>query len=189
MSISGVINSKSIYHIAILKEANAKSNLILWNVFYFSASSKPVSYFLFLLRTSEYYRNCKTGVLNNLIHKFVKYLKYRQSLKLGFSIPDNVFDLGLQLPHYGTIVVNANAKVGKNCRLHVCTNIGASGGGKDAPKIGDNVYIAPGVKIYGSVEIADNTSIAANAAVSSSFLIPGKLIGGVPARELKNYDN
>jgi len=88
-------------------------------------------------------------------------------MRLGFSIPINVFGPGLSIPHYGTIVVNSNAKVGRNCRLHVGTNIGMH---KDAaPVIGDNVYIGPGTIIFGGIEIANNVSIGANTTVSKSI--------------------
>lgn len=90
--------------------------------------------------------------------------------------------------HYGTIVVNPRAKVGANCRIHVCTNIGESGGVAGAPQIGDNVYIGPGAKIYGAISIANNTVIAANAAVNKSILEEGMLVAGVPARIIKDID-
>lgn len=112
----------------------------------------------------------------------------RISVKLGFSIPENVFGPGLSIVHYGTIVVNANAKVGSNCRIHADTNIGESGGVAGAPNIGNNVYLAPGVKIYGNITIANNTAIAANACVNSSFNIENTLIGGIPAKVIKNID-
>lgn len=141
--------------------------------------------FLLLLRTCEYYKNCKHGRMHKLIYLSLKFWKSRVGIKLGFSIPENVFDYGLQIPHYGTIVVNSNTSVGKNCRIHVCTNIGASGGSNKAPRIGDNVYIAPGVKIYGDICIGSNNSIAANAAVGKSFKMEGVIIGGVPAKLIR----
>jgi serine O-acetyltransferase len=136
-----------------------------------------------LLRRVEYVQNVKSksgwGKLKLLV---LKYRFRKKSLKLGFTIPANVFGPGLAIVHYGTIVVNADARVGSNCRLHACTNIGASGGKRGAPKIGDNVYIGPGAKVYGDITIASNTAIAANAAVNKSLLNEGKLIGGVPAK-------
>lgn len=33
-------------------------------------------------------------------------------IRLGFSIPINVFDYGLRINHYGTIVVNTKARIG-----------------------------------------------------------------------------
>jgi serine O-acetyltransferase len=63
-------------------------------------------------------------------------------------------------------------------------NIGASGGKKDAPIIGDNVYIAPGVKIYGGIEIAEGIAIGANSVVNKSFTEPNITIAGVPAKKI-----
>ena len=140
------------------------------------------------LRKLEYYKNCKNGLLNKLYYFWIK-LRYRKiSIKLGFSIPENIFGPGLSIAHYGTIVVNSRAKVGKNCRIHVCTNIGASGGSLKAPIIGDNVYIAPGVKIYGDIKIANNIAIAANSSVNKSFLEENALIAGSPAKFIRNID-
>lgn len=146
-----------------------------------------IAIFLILLRKSEYYKN-KSGLISKSIYIYYKIRFRKRSLKLGFSIPENVFGPGLALPHYGTIVVNANAKIGANCRLHVCTNIGASGGTALAPEIGDNVYIGPGAKIYGDIVIGNNIAIAANAAVNKSFIQDGVLIGGIPAKIINDIN-
>jgi serine O-acetyltransferase len=139
-----------------------------------------------LLRRLEYHKNVKNeGWLNKLTYVYLKLQFRKLSLKLGFSIPENVFGPGLAIVHYGTIVVNQNARVGSNCRIHVDTNIGASGGKDEAPQIGDNVYIAPGVKIVGHVKIASNTAIGANAVVNRSFTQEHTLIAGVPAKMIK----
>lgn len=140
------------------------------------------------LRKLEYLKNCKSDMFSKLIYIFLK-MKFRKlAIRLGFSIPENVFGPGLSIAHYGTIVVNSKAKVGKNCRIHICTNIGASGGSTKAPIIGDNVYIAPGAKIYGDIKIADNIAIAANACVGTSFLEPNYMIAGIPAKSIKQID-
>jgi serine O-acetyltransferase len=143
-----------------------------------------------LLRKSEYYKNVasKKSIFGKLAYLYLKIRFKNLSLKLGFSIPENVFGPGLSIVHYGTIVVNANAKVGKNCRIHPSTCIGASGGLNKAPQIGDNVYISPGVKVFGDIQIGNNIAFAANAAVNNSFLKDNYLIGGVPAKEIKEID-
>jgi serine O-acetyltransferase len=148
----------------------------------------PVYQFQILLRKCEYYKNCKKGVPFKILYIFLKSRLRKKGLKLGFSIPENVFGPGLGIIHYGTIVVNANAKVGANCRLHPSTCIGASSGTNKAPQIGDNVYIGPGVKVYGNITIGNNIAMSANAAVNSSFLEDNILIGGVPAKKIKEID-
>ena len=148
----------------------------------------PIFRFKRMLRKLEYYKNVKKGPVNKLIYYILKVRFKRLSMRLGFSIQENVFGPGLQIPHYGTIVVHHTARIGANCKIHVCTNIGESGGVAGAPVIGNNVYIGPGAKIYGNIEIADNIAIAANAAVGRSFLTPNKMIGGVPAKEIGDIE-
>jgi len=135
-----------------------------------------------LLRKVEYFKNCKNSGISKLYYYYIKYKFKKISLKLGFSIPPNVFGPGLAIIHYGTIVINSNAKVGANCRIHACVNIGASGGEKEAPQLGNNIYIAPGAKIYGNIKIANNTAIGANAVVNKSFDREHTAIAGVPAK-------
>lgn len=109
------------------------------------------------------------------------------SVKLGFTIPPNVFGPGLNIPHYGPIVINSNAKIGANCRIHNCVNIGTKAGFSDlAPKIGNNVYIGPGAKIFGDIEIADGIAIGANSVVNKSFIEKGIGIAGVPAKKIND---
>jgi serine O-acetyltransferase len=72
----------------------------------------PIGTFMYFLRSVEYYENCRTDLFGRLIKKYHSYRFKRISLKLGFSIPTNVFGPGLYIPHYGTIVVNHNCLVG-----------------------------------------------------------------------------
>ena len=142
-----------------------------------------------LLRRLEYLKNVKSrGLINNILYLYLR-LKFKKlSLRLGFSIPENVFGPGLAIVHYGTIVVNKNSRVGANCRIHADTNIGASGGTDRAPRIGDNVYFAPGVKVFGDIQIPNNTALGANAVVNRSFKEEGTLIAGVPAKVIGKLD-
>ena len=133
-----------------------------------------------LMRRLEYLTNCKKNCLIKTYVKY-KYMKYGQ--KLGFTIPINTFGPGLAIAHSGTIVVNGATKVGSNCRLHVCVNIGTEAGKSSAaPLIGDNCYIGPGVKMFGNINIGSNTAIGANAVVNKSFPIGNITIAGIPAK-------
>jgi len=142
-----------------------------------------------LLRRLEYQKNVRSiGFVNVFVYFCLKLKFKRMSLKLGFSIPENVFGPGLAIVHYGTIVVNKNTRVGANCRIHPDTIIGASGGTDIAPCIGDNVYLAPGVKVFGGIKIPSNTALGANAVVNKSFSEEGTLIAGVPAKVMGKVD-
>ena len=141
-----------------------------------------------LLRKVEYFQNCKNSNISKIYYYYLKYRFKKLSLRLGFSIPPNVFGPGLAIVHYGTIVINGNSKVGANCRMHACVNIGASGGEEEAPQLGDNVYIAPGAKIYGNITIANNTAIGANAVVNKSFERENTVIAGIPAKVIGDVE-
>lgn len=142
--------------------------------------------FEILLRKCEYIENCKKGIIWGIIGKYYKFRYVNLSHKLGFSIPFNVFGPGLSIAHYGQLVVNQNANIGKNCRIHEGVTIGASGGEPYAPKIGDNVFIATGAKIIGNVKIADGVAVGANAVVVNDILEPNITVGGIPAKKISN---
>lgn len=131
------------------------------------------------LRRLEYLHNCRK---NWLLRKWATYRYASLGTKLGFSIPINTFGPGLSIAHRGTIVVNSKARIGANCRLHVCVNIGESTEPGSTPTIGDNCYIAPGVKIFGAIVIGPNTALGANAVVNKSFPQGNVTLGGIPAK-------
>lgn len=143
-----------------------------------------------LMRKCEYYINCRTDLLSRIHLKFLKFRFTRIGRMRGFQIPFNTFGPGLAIAHYGSIVVNKNAKIGKNCRIHENTTIGANGYySNKAPQIGDNVYIATGARIIGEISIADNVVIGANAVVVKSILEPGTTWAGVPAKKISDKDS
>ena len=137
-----------------------------------------------MLRKTEYFYNCKKSVFWKPYILFLKWRLRDLSIRYGFSIPLNVFGPGLSIENRGGVIINTAARVGANCRIHNCVVIGSET--KEAPKIGNDVYIGPGAKIFGNVEIADGIAIGANAVVTQSFLEPGITIGGVPARKISN---
>lgn len=135
------------------------------------------------LRRLEYHTNVTGSFYSRIMKLYLKVIVRRKGRKLGFSIPENVFGPGLAIAHAGTIVVNSHAKVGANCRIHVCVNIGADiSDGTAAPHIGDNVYIGPGAKIFSGIIIGDNVAIGANSVVNKSFKDGNCTIAGVPAK-------
>lgn len=185
-----MISSKTEYRDYLERDrialGKSRSGFRYWLEIFFVRDS--IFFFQRLLRKTEYVNNCRSGLIGKLHLVWLKYRLRSLSIKLGLSIPINVFGPGLSIAHYGTIVVNVNARVGNNCRIHPSTCIGASGGSSKAPQIGDNCYIAPGVKIYGDIVLGNNVAIAANAAVNKSFIENNILIGGIPAKRIKQID-
>lgn len=145
--------------------------------------------FEILLRKVEYYTNCKKDFVSKVINKCHKFRFHRLSVKLGFTIPINVFEEGLSIPHYGTIVVHGNARVGRNCRLQEGVTIGATNGSHEAAIIGDNCYFGSGAKVIGAVTIADDVAVGAGAVVTKDIAEPGTSWAGIPARKISDTDS
>jgi serine O-acetyltransferase len=119
--------------------------------------------FVFLLRMAS---NCKKY---SFMWFFYSFLKNRYSYKYGFQI-NNVTEIGegLFIGHRGTIVINGNAKIGKNCNISHGVTIGQANRGKlkGYPAIGDNVWIGTGAVIIGNIKIGSNVLIAPNSFVN-----------------------
>lgn len=152
----------------------------------FTKLMDPVYRYQKIMRKLDYYKNCAHW---NKIAYYYYYLRFRHlGIKLGFSIPCDVIGPGLCLAHYGSIVISYYSKIGSNCKIHVGVNIGASGGEKKAPVIGNNVYIGPGAKLIGNIVIADDVVIGANAVVTKSITEAGTY-AGVPAKMINVLDS
>lgn len=141
------------------------------------------------LRKAEYYRNVdKKNIFHKILGKYYLFKYTYLGIKLGYTIPLNVVEEGLSLPHYGTIIINGNAHVGKNCRIMAGVVIGSTNGINDAATIGSNVYIGTGAKIIGKVTIGDNVCIGANSVVTKDVL-ERITVAGVPAKKISNKDS
>ena len=144
--------------------------------------------FEILLRKVEYDLNCRRGAVGKLIGKWHKMRFHRLSVRLGFTVPPNVFGPGLSIPHYGTIVVHGNVRAGKNCRLQEGVTIGATNGSHRAAVIGDNCYFGSGAKVIGAVCIADDVAVGANAVVTRDITEAGTTWAGAPARKISEQN-
>jgi serine O-acetyltransferase len=134
------------------------------------------------LRRVEFIHNTRSS---RIWRPYVMFRLWRlrdHGIKLGFTIPVNVFGPGLSIAHWGTITVDAKARVGANCRIHPGTAIGHKNG--RSPTLGDDCYVGPGAKIFGGVTLGSRVMVGANAVVNSSFE-DGSILVGVPARKVR----
>jgi serine O-acetyltransferase len=86
----------------------------------------------------------------------------------GIEVPRSArIGRGFYIGHFGGIHISSAAQIGKNCNLSQEITIGVSGSDKQrgVPVIGDNVYIAPGAKVFGLIKIGNNVKIGANAVI------------------------
>lgn len=142
--------------------------------------------YLYCLRKQEYYINtANRNKFKRFMGLFYERKKNRMGIRLGIEIGPNSFGKGLQIYHFGSIVVNPAVRVGENCKLHGGNCIGNNGRTEAVPRIGNNVDIGYGAVLIGDIEIADNVTIGANAVVNKSILESGSTVVGIPAKTIK----
>ena len=140
-------------------------------------------YMYFLRKASIHKKYSPLGIFYRLILK-------RLGLKFGFQIPVRTkIGEGFYIGHFGTIVINRNASIGKNCNIAHSTTIGQANRGKlkGYPVLGDKVWIGTGSVIVGNVKIGSNVLIAPNSFVNMDVPDDSLVIGN-PAKiiEKKN---
>jgi len=132
----------------------------------------------FWLRITNYSKN-----KNKLLFLFSWQRLRHYSFKYGIQIPYSTnIGKGFYIGHYSCIVVSPEAIIGKNVNISQGVTIGKSsrGNNKGAAIISDDVYIGPGVKIIGKINIGRNVAIGANAVVTKD--VPeNAVVGGIPA--------
>ena len=120
------------------------------------------------------------------LYPLAKVMLHRLKYRMGISIPPATqIGGGFFIGHFGGIVVNGKAVIGKNCNISQGVTLGQANRGrnKGVPVLGDNVYIGPGAKVVGAVTIGNNVAIGANCVVTTNIPdnavvvgIPGKVI-------------
>ena len=119
--------------------------------------------------------------------KIVGYILHTKRIKFGIDIQSLSIGEGFYIGHFGHIVVNSAAVIGKNCNISQGVTIGISNTGskKGVPVVGDYVYIGPGAKIMGNIKIGNRAAIGANSVVVND--VPeNAVVVGVPARVVSN---
>lgn len=135
------------------------------------------------MRYAEYYINkyhsYKTPMALYYLHKLRKFGRIT-----GIQIHPNSVGKGLTIWHFGSIIINANARLGERCVLRPDILIGHKLSGTPAPVIGSDVEINSGAKLIGAITIGDDVIIGANAVVTHD--IPAhSIVTGIPARVIK----
>jgi len=158
---------------------NTKIPSFIYNFIFY-----PGFKYSFWMRSCRYLKS--HTVLKILLFSFAWLILMHYEYKYGISISYQThIGSGLYIGHFGGIVVNQNAIIGKNCNISHQVTLGKANRGqrKGYPVIGDNVYIGPGAKVIGNVHVGNHVAIGANCVVTKDIPdnsvvvgIPGKVI-------------
>ena len=136
----------------------------------------PIWHFQVTLRIVEYLSNCHQSMIGRSLRTLFWLHLRSMRIRLGFSVPLNVFGPGLSIAHYGTIVINKRCRIGENCRIHPGVCVGTLRDG--VPNIGDNVYLGPGAKLFGAIVVGDWSAVGANSVVTDDVPANSTIVGG-----------
>ena len=138
-------------------------------------------HYIFWMRVCNHSRKSKLG---RLAYPVARLMLRKASYRYGIDIPHSTpVGNGLYIGHFGGIVVNVDATVGRNCNLSQGVTIGQGNRGrnKGSAVIGDGVYFGPGSKVVGAVTIGNNVAIGANCVITKD--VPdNSVVVGVPGR-------
>nr|WP_315030661.1 serine acetyltransferase [uncultured Chryseobacterium sp.] len=144
----------------------------------------PNLHYIYILRKAQKYKN------TSIIGIFWKLILRHYQIKYGFQIyPETEIGEGFYLGHWGALVINPKAKIGKNCNIAQGVTIGQQNRGKNEgfPVIGDEVWIGPNAVIVGNIRIGNNVLIAPNAYVN--FDVPDdSVVMGNPGKIYPTLD-
>lgn len=143
---------------------------------FYRESGKYLSHFQMLkkcfspnLHYIYWLRNTQKHSKSSLIGKFYRLILRHYQIKYGFQIyAETEIGEGLYLGHWGALVINPKAKIGKNCNIAQGVTIAQANRGKNegVPVIGNEVWIGPNAVIVGNITIGNNVLIAPNAYVN-----------------------
>lgn len=109
--------------------------------------------------------------------------RYKRGYGL-FIPPRTKIGYGLYIQHCNGLIINPTAIIGNNVNMGQFTTIGAEG--THAARIGNGVYLGPGVSIINDVEIGNGATIGAGAVVAKD-VEANTTVAGVPAKIIHHH--
>ena len=139
-----------------------------------------------VFRYGGWVRRCRVPVVKQICDAYYQMAYNWIRSRLQIEIPrDTRIGPGFRIDHYGGILINSHAVIGRNFTATQGVLVGGTESG--APLIGDDVHCGVGCKIIGGITLGDCIKIGAGAIVTRSF--EGHVvIAGVPARVLRELE-
>lgn len=155
-----------------------------WRRYLFEAGEK----YIFWLRVTRYFflKGKKAFPLFLLARMRLKHLGYKYSFDLSYRAQ---IGGGLQIAHYGYVIVPSNTVMGEYCRLRPGVVIGTkfTGSSANGVRIGNQVEFGVGAKVLGEITVGNQVIIGANAVVTKD--VPDCcIVSGIPATVKRKFE-
>lgn len=147
--------------------------------------SYMLSRYLYHLRMVEWHENTPPNLWQKVMAGWHKLRMRKYGRIVGCQFNPHTIDFGIKIYHWGWMIVNSKAKIGKNLTIYPGVTVGASKDG--VPIIGNNVFLGLGSKVFGGITIGNNVIVAPNAVVVKD--VPDNcVVAGVPAKIIKKLE-
>lgn len=142
---------------------------------------EPGTIAVIVYRYGRWVRSLPIPVVKQLLYFFYMLAKLVVVLGFGIYIPSKAnIGKGFTIHNFSGIFI-CEADIGENCIVFQNVTIGHLRGQPQPPTLGNNVFLAAGAKVLGSVHIGNNVAVGANSVVVSN--VPDNCtVMGVPAR-------
>lgn len=154
---------------------------VTWQAFLRNVFLQPGFKYIFILRVCRYLHDKRAF---KILFLFFKLLHRHYSFRYGISIPILTdIGYGFYIGHFGGIVIHEHSVIGHNVNISHGVTLGQANRGErvGCPAIGNQVYIGPGAKIVGKVNVGSDVAIGANCVVTKD--IPEHAVAvGIPAK-------
>ena len=155
-----------------------------WKRYLFEAGEK----YIFWLRVTRYFflKGKKAFLPFIAARCILKHYGYKYSFDISYRAQ---IGGGLQIAHYGYVIVPASTIMGDYCRLRPGVVLGTKMTEKSmrGVHVGSNVEFGVGAKVIGEINIGSNVTIGANAVVTKD-LPDNCSAAGVPAKIIRFMD-
>lgn len=157
-----------------------KKLIMRFSTRHFNPSRRAV----FLLRKMQYYRS-----RGGLWWWYAVYLERKIQREFGCYISSTaIIGKGFHLPHPVGVVIGAHVIIEENVSVYQGVTIGGARTGDSKkgnhPQVKSGTTIFAGAKVLGSIILAPDTIVAANAVLIKNTEV-NAVYGGVPARRIK----
>ena len=114
---------------------------------------------------------CQGGVLSAFYRFLYNYYQFEHGSAISHRASFDtqpIFPRGMK-----QIVISENVKIGSNCVIYqqvtIDKDLSKNNNDENAPSIGSNCLIYPGVKIIGNIRIGDNVTLESNVVITKDL--------------------
>jgi serine O-acetyltransferase len=143
----------------------------------------PAFRFTCWLRAGNYFY-VRNGTLSKTAYVLCRLMREHYSIKYGYQIYEETeIGPGFYIGHVGSVVINPEARIGRNVNIAIGVTIGQANRGKraGAPTIGDRVWVGTNAVVVGKITVGDGALIAPGAYVHFD-VPPNSVVVGNPGQ-------